>query len=262
MIRALFTGASGLRAQQMMTDVAANNIANVNTVGFKKDRAEFEDLIYQELRRAGAQVSPGVVTPTGLAIGLGTHIVATLKDFAQGSLIETSRTLDVVIEGDGFLQFTLPDGTIGYSRDGSLKLDADGQIVNSNGYILEPAITLPPDALNITINPDGTFWYSTPGDTALTQAGQITTVRFINPSGLAPLGKNLFMESAGSGTPIEGIPGEEGFGTIRQSFLENSNVQIVDEMVKLIIAQRAFESNSKSIQTSDEILGITSNLKR
>lgn len=262
MIRALYTGATGLRAQQMMTDVAANNIANVNTIGFKKDRAEFEDLMYQELRRAGAQISPGVSTPTGLAVGLGTSVVATLKDFSQGSLIETTRTLDVVVEGEGFLQFTLPDGTIGYSRDGSLKVDADGQIVNSNGYILDPPISLPPDALNITINPDGTFWYSTPATTELTQAGQITTVRFINPSGLSPMGRNMFVESEGSGAPIEGIPGEEGFGFIRQAFLENSNVQIVDEMVRLIIAQRAFESNSKSVQTSDEILGIAANLKR
>ncbi|MCD6119632.1 flagellar basal-body rod protein FlgG [bacterium] len=262
MIRALYTGATGLNAQQRMTDVVANNIANVNTYGFKKDRTEFEDLIYQEFKRSGTEVSPGVLNPNGLNIGLGTHIVATIKDFTMGSYLNTERALDVIIEGEGFLQFTLPDGTTGYSRDGSLKLDANGQIVNSNGHVLEPAIILPPDALAITIQSDGTFWYTAPGDEAPTQAGQITTVRFINPSGLSPAGKNIFLATAGSGEPIEGIPGEEGFGTIQQGFIENSNVQIADEMIKLIIAQRAFESNSKSIQTADDILSIAANLKR
>lgn len=262
MIRALYTGATGLSAQQMMTDIAANNIANVNTVGFKKDRAEFEDLIYQLFRLPGAQVGGGGINPSGLAVGLGTHVVATIKDFSQGNYIETGRTLDVVIEGEGFLQYTLSDGTIGYTRDGTLKLDADGNIVNSNGFILEPGITLPPNALNITILSDGTIWFLAPGDEALTQAGQITTVRFINPSGLESIGKNIFRETGGSGTPIEGIPGVEGFGTIRQGFLEQSNVQIAEEMIKLILAQRAFEMNAKSVQTAEEILGIVANLKR
>lgn len=262
MIRGLYTGATGLNAQQRMMDVAANNIANVNTYGFKKDRPEFADLLYQEFRRSGTEVSPGVLNPNGLNIGLGTAVVATLKDFTQGSYINTERPLDIIVEGEGFLQFTLPDGTIAYSRDGSLKMDASGQIVNSFGYLLEPPITLPEDALSITIQSDGTFWYTSPGSDTPSQAGQITTVRFVNPSGLAPLGKNLFMATAGSGEPIEGIPGEEGFGTIQQGFVENSNVQIAEEMIKLIIAQRAFESNSKSIQTADDMLGIAANLKR
>jgi len=262
MIRGLYTGATGLNAQQRMMDVAANNIANVNTYGFKKDRPEFADLIYQEFRRAGTEVSPGVLNPNGLNIGLGTVVSATLKDFTQGSYINTERPLDVIIEGEGFMQFTMPDGTIGYSRDGSLKIDANGQLVNSYGFLLEPPITLPQDALALTIQSDGTVWYTAPGDATPTQAGQITTVRFINPSGLAPLGKNMYAATAGSGEAVQGIPGEQGYGSIQQGFVENSNVQIAEEMIKLIIAQRAFESNSKSIQTADEMLGIAANLKR
>ncbi|MEP0813558.1 MAG: flagellar basal-body rod protein FlgG [bacterium] len=262
MLRALYTGATGLKAQQTMTDVTANNIANVNTVGFKKDRAEFQDLIYQVLRVAGSQAGGAAVLPTGLEIGLGSRIAATKKDFTQGSYIETGRTLDLTIEGDGFFRFTLPDGTIGYSRDGALTLDGEGNLVNNSGYILDPAITFPADAISVTIQTDGTVWVQLPGETELSQVGQITLSRFVNPAGLQAVGSNMFRETAASGAPTDGVPGEEGFGTTRQYFLEQSNVSMVDELIQLIIAQRAFETNSKTIQTSDEILGIAANLKR
>ncbi len=262
MLRSLWTAASGMTAQQTNMDNISNNLANVNTVGFKKSRTNFEDLMYQELRPAGAVTATGVNHPTGIQIGLGTRVVSTEKIFTQGNFQQTGNQLDVTIEGDGFFQITLPDGNIAYTRNGAFKVDADGNIVTSQGYLLEPEINIPEDALEVAIGEDGTVSVIMPGEQEADEIGAIETVRFINPSGLRAIGKNLFLPTGASGDPQPGVPGEDGFGTLAQGGLEMSNVNIVESMVNMITGQRAYEVNSKAIQTGDEMLQIVNNLKR
>jgi len=262
MMRALFTGASGMRGQQFRIDVTANNLANANTVGFKSDRAEFEDLLYQTLRTPGGTSATGVQFPTGLLVGLGVRPVATAKDFAQGSLLETSGPLDLAIEGDGFFEILLPDGTSGYTRSGAFKIDSTGLVLTPDGFAMIPNITIPPDTVAVTVTVDGNVMVQTPGTAAQTNVGQITLVRFQNPQGLRPMGSSYFVETEASGAPVADVPGSNGYGFIRQGYLEASNVSIVDEMIELIMGQRAYEANSKSITTSDEMLNTAVNMKR
>jgi flagellar basal-body rod protein FlgG len=262
MMRALFTGASGMQGQQFRIDVTANNLANANTVGFKSDRAEFEDLLYQTLRTPGGTSATGTQFPTGLLVGLGVRPVATAKDFSQGSLVETSAPLDIAIEGPGFFEITLPDGTSAYTRAGSFKMDSTGQLLTPDGFPLVPNITIPPDAMNVTVSVDGNVFVQTPGATAQTNVGQLTLVRFQNPQGLLPMGSSYFVETGASGAPISDIPGNNGFGYLRQGYTETSNVSIVEEMIQLIMGQRAYEANSKSVTTSDQMLETAVNVKR
>jgi flagellar basal-body rod protein FlgG len=250
-----------MNAQDLNISVISNNLANVNTTGFKKSRAEFQDLLYQTIREAGTPVVDGQNVPVGIQTGHGVRPVAIQKIFSQGDYQQTGNPLDLVIEGDGFFQIQRPDGTIGYTRDGAFKIDATGTIVNGDGFRLEPQITIPEGAENISVGIDGTVTAIVDGQTQ--QLGQITIVTFINPAGLKNIGRNLYTETVASGAPIgPGVPGLEGRGTIQQGYLEMSNVKVVDEMVAMIIAQRAYEVNSKAITTSDQMLGIASNLKR
>lgn len=267
MMRSLWTAATGMTAQQFNIDTVSNNLANVNTTGFKKARADFEDLIYQNLRLPGTSSSVSTEYPTGVQSGLGVKTAATQKMYSQGSLQESKNKLDIAIEGEGFLKVRLSDGTYGYTRDGSFKIDSNGDIVTSNGYFLEPPIRLDLDVLqeSININEEGVVTYRTgsmPPDALDIEAGQIKLYRFVNPAGLKNIGKNLVKESAASGQEFEGIAGEPGFGKTRQGFIEMSNVKIVEEMVNMIVAQRAYEFNSKAIQTSDSMLGTAVGLKR
>ena len=262
MSRALYTAATGMIAQQMNVDNIANNLANVNTTGYKKSKIEFQDLLYQQLRLAGATQAEGAQVPVELQIGYGTRPVATQRIFSQGTVISTNNPLDVSINGDGFLQISLPDGTVGYTRDGALKKSADGTIVTSDGYSLEPSITVPQDATEVNISINGEVAVKIPGDAAFQQSGQIELARFVNPAGLRSIGRNLFLETEASGTPLNGSPDSEGFGQLSQRFLELSNVEVVDEMVSMIVAQRAYEINSKAIQTSEEMLANANNLRR
>jgi flagellar basal-body rod protein FlgG len=262
MIKALRTAASGMSAQQMNVDVIANNLANVNTTGFKKSKIEFQDILYQRLRTAGSESAAGSTVPIDLEVGYGTRPVATLRSFSMGSLQMTGNPLDFAIEGNGFYQVLLPDGTIAYSRDGSFKLSADGQIVTSDGFYLQPGITIPADATEINVSVDGIIAVLVPGESEPQEIGQLELAKFINPSGLQAIGHNLFVASASSGEPVLGTPSLEGLGRINQGYLEMSNVDIVEEMVNMIIAQRAYEINSKAIQTSEEMSQITNNLKR
>jgi len=236
-------------------------LANVNNVGFKKSRVLFEDLLYQEILPAGGLTATGINHPTGIQIGLGTKVVATEKLFTQGSFQQTGNQLDIAIEGDGFFQITLPDGNLAYTRTGSFKVDADGNVVTPEGFRLEPAITVPDNATSIIIGQDGTFSVTIPGEAEPTELGQIEIARFINPSGLKNIGRNLYQETGSSGNPVTGFPGDEAFGTIVQGTLEMSNVNVAEEMVNMITGQRAYELNSKAIQTSDEMLQIVNNLK-
>ncbi len=262
MLRSLYTAATGMMAQQMNIDVTSNNIANVNTVGYKKQRAEDADLFYQTMQYAGTSTSATTTSPTGLSVGLGVRPVAVSKIFTQGNFKETGNNLDLAITGNGFFQVQLPDGSIGYTRDGSFKLDSNGQIVTSDGYPLVPNITIPPDATQINIGTDGTVSVLQAGQTQATQVGQITLTNFINPAGLHSLGDNNYINTSASGDPIEGVPGQDGLGQIRQGFVEMSNVQLVEEMTDLITGQRAYDANSKAITTSDEMLQTVNNLKR
>ena len=263
MMRALWSAASGMKGQQTNMDVSANNIANVNTYGGKKVRAEFQDLIYQTLRDAGAQSGQDNQYPTGLQIGLGTRVAATQRVITQGPLQTTENPTDVGIQGEGYFRVTLPDGTTGYTRDGSFKLDSQRRLVTSDGYLLADGITFnensPVDS--IVIAGDGQV-SETPAGGTQQNVGQITLARFVNPAGLTAIGKNLFIVSQASGDPIESNPGTDGAGTLTQGTLEMSNVQIVEEMVNMIVAQRAYESNSKAITTSDSMLEIANGLKR
>lgn len=260
MLRALFTGATGMVAQQMNVDVISNNIANVNTNGFKKTRIDFQDLMYQTIKAPGSEVAAGVQNPTGIQIGLGVRPVATQKMHTQGDFTNTANPLDLVVEGSGFFQVTRPNGDINYTRDGAFRMDSSGQVVTAEGYLLEPAITIPTDATDITVGVDGTVSVVQAGSTDPTSVGQITLARFANEAGLLAKGKNLFAESAASGSPITGVAGEEGFGEIASGYLEGSNVELVEEMVNLIIAQRGFEANSSSIKTADEMLRLINNM--
>ena len=263
MMRSLWSAASGMIGQQKHMDIVAHNIANVNTYGNKKVRAEFQDLIYQTLRDAGADSGADSQYPTGLQIGLGTRVAATQRIFTQGPLQTTDNHTDIGIQGDGFFRIELPDGTIGYTRDGTFKLDRDRRMVTTDGYPLADGITIDDTAPSdsIVISEDGQVSY-TPAGGEQTAAGQITLARFVNPAGLTAIGKNLFIVSQASGDPIESNPGEEGAGRLTQGTLEMSNVQIVEEMVEMIVSQRAYESNSKAVITTDSMLEIANGLKR
>ncbi|MBK8064538.1 MAG: flagellar basal-body rod protein FlgG [Betaproteobacteria bacterium] len=254
MIRSLWISKTGLDAQQTNLDVIANNLANVSSNGFKRSRAVFEDMLYQTLRQPGAQSSQQTQVPTGLQVGTGVRPVATERIHTQGNLQQTGNSLDVAINGQGFLQVQLPDGTTGYTRDGSFHTDAQGQIVTSNGYLLQPAITIPPTALKVTIGSDGTVSVLNSGSVTPTNVGSIQLANFINPAGLQPLGQNLYIETAASGTPQANAPGSNGLGQLNQGYVETSNVNVVEELVSMIQAQRAYEINSKAIQTSDQML--------
>ena len=263
MMRSLWSAASGMVAQQKNMDVVAHNLANVNTYGHKKVRAEFQDLIYQTLRDAGGTSGSGTQYPQGLQIGLGTRVAATNRIFTQGPLQTTDNPTDIGIQGEGFFQIQLPDGTTAYTRDGSFKIDETRRLVTSDGFLLVPNITLEENASidSLVISSDGVV-SNTPAGGQQTEIGNITLVRFTNPQGLYAYGKNLFLETAASGAPIESTPGQDGAGVLTQNTLEMSGVQIVEEMVNMIISQRAYESNSKAITTSDSMLEIANGLKR
>ncbi|RMF90851.1 MAG: flagellar basal-body rod protein FlgG [Nitrospinota bacterium] len=262
MIRALFTAATGMIAQQLNVDVIAHNLANVNTTGFKRSRADFQDLLYQTLRQAGAASSNQTEIPTGIQLGLGTRTAAVQKIFLQGDFQQTQNQLDLAIDGAGFFQILNPNGDIVYTRAGAFKLDSQGRIVNSDGYPLEPEIIIPNDATNITIGADGIVSVLRPGNVNPQQVGQIRLVNFANPAGLAGIGRSLYQVTTASGDPIEGVPGQDGLGTLSQGFLEVSNVSVVEELVNLIAGQRAYEINSRAIQAADEMLQAAGNLRR
>jgi flagellar basal-body rod protein FlgG len=254
MIRSLWISKTGLDAQQTQLDVTANNLANVGTNGFKRSHAVFEDLLYQTLRQPGAQSSQQTQLPSGLQIGTGVRPVAAARIHTQGNLQQTGNSLDVAVNGQGFLQVLMPDGSAGYTRDGSLHLDAQGQVVTSNGFVLQPPITLPAGTQSITIGQDGTVSVTQSGSATPTQVGTIQLVNFLNPAGLQAMGQNLYSETAASGTPTPGTPGTNGLGTLSQGYVETSNVNVVEELVNMIQTQRAYEINSKAIQTSDQML--------
>ncbi len=262
MVRSLYTAATGMMAQQMQIDVVSNNISNVNTIGYKKQRAEFADLFYQTMEYAGTATSTTTTSPTGINVGLGVRPTAVTKIFTQGNLKQTNNNLDLAIQGDGFFQVQLPDGRIAYTRDGAFKLDANGNLVTSDGYKLVPNITLPADTVQVSIGTDGTVSVLEAGQTQMQQIGQITIAKFINPAGLHSLGSNLYINTTASGDPMVEVPGTNGLGEIRQGFIEMSNVQLVEEMTDLITGQRAYDAASKAIMTSDEMLQTVNNLKR
>lgn len=263
MIRALYTAASGMNAQQANIDTVANNLANVNTAGFKKSRMEFQDLVYQQLTAAGSDTSAAAdQAPIGLEVGLGTRPVATARDFATGNLKATNGPLDLAIEGQGFFQVNLPTGEVGYTRAGAFHLSADGQLVTSEGYQLQPGITIPKDATAVTVSKDGIVSVQIAGQTSTQQVGTIELATFQNAAGLRAIGGNLFVETAASGSPTTGVPGTEGMGMLVQGFLEDSNVSVVEEMVNMILGQRAYEANSKVVKAADEMLSQVNNLVR
>lgn len=262
MIRALYTAATGMQAQDLNISVISNNLANVNTNGFKRSRADFQDLMYQTLRLVGTVSETGNQVPTGIQLGLGVKPASIQKIFLQGDFVQTQSELDVAIEGKGFFQVTLPDGTIGYTRAGSFKIDNTGAIVNPDGYPMEPAITIPSDALNISIDNQGGVSVMQPGTTAPSLVGTIQLANFANSAGLQAKGRNIFLETDASGAPTTGTPGVDERGTVQQGFLELSNVSVVEELVNLITSQRAYEVNSRAIQTADEMLQTANSLKR
>ncbi|MDD3463542.1 MAG: flagellar basal-body rod protein FlgG [Sulfurospirillaceae bacterium] len=262
MIRSLYTAATGMIAQQTQIDTTSNNISNVNTIGYKKQRAEFADLMYQTMEYAGTATSTTSVSPTGIEVGLGVRPTAIAKMFTQGNFKETGNPLDMAITGNGFFQIQLPDGTTAYTRNGSFKLDNEGNIVNSDGYRLLPEIVIPEDATQVSVGVDGTISVLQAGTTEMNEVGQIELANFINPAGLHSLGDNNFINTSSSGDAITSVPGLNGIGQIRQQFVEMSNVQLVEEMTDLITGQRAYEANSKAITTSDEMLQIVNGLKR
>ena len=261
MNKALWVAKTGLEAQQTRMSVISNNLANVNTTGFKRDRAVFEDLLYQNVRQVGAQSSQDTRLPSGLQLGTGVRTVATEKIQTLGNIVQTENSLDVAIQGRGFFQVLKPDGNIGYSRDGSFKMDETGQLVTSSGYVIQPAITIPNNSTSLTIGSDGVVSSLTPGSSTPTQLGSIQLADFINPGGLQAVGQNLFDETASSGSHSTGTPGLNGLGSVIQGALETSNVNVVEELVNMIETQRAYEMNSKAIQTTDRMLQfVTSNL--
>lgn len=262
MIRSLHTAATGMEAQQLNMDVIANNLANVNTRGFKKSRVDFQDLLYQTIRTAGASQAQGVQIPTGIQVGLGSRTAAIQKLFTQGDFQQTDGKLDMIIQGDGFFQVMLPSGELAYTRDGSFKIDGQGKLVTSDGYAVQPEITIPSGARDISIGEDGTVSATIGGEGVAQELGQIQLVNFINPAGLESLGRNLYAQKESSGEPIPGTAGQDGLGTLMQGFVEMSNVKVVEEMVSMILAQRAYEVNSKSIQAADEMLNTANNLRR
>ncbi len=259
MYSALWIAKTGLDAQQTRMSVISNNLANVNTTGFKRDRASFEDLIYQNVRQVGANSSQITELPSGLALGTGVRTVSTQKLHTQGNLMQTGNNLDIAVEGRGFFQILMPDGIIQYTRDGTFNLDKNGQIVNANGYPMEPAITVPDNTLSLTIGSDGTVSALVAGDSSPTQIGSIELSDFINPMGLEAVGGNLFRETLASGAPSTTTPGQDGVGTLIQGTLESSNVNVVEELVNMIETQRAYEMNSKAISTADDMLAYITN---
>ena len=254
MLRSLWIAKTGMEAQQTQLDTISHNLANVATNGFKRSHAVFEDLIYQNLRQSGANTTEQTQLPTGLQVGLGVRPVATSRVFSQGNLQQTTNNLDLAIKGSGFFQIQMPDGTTAYTRDGSFQLDANGQIVTNNGYTLMPGITVPANAQSLTVGQDGTVSVTLPGQAAPQTVGQIQLANFVNPAGLEPRGQNLFAETASSGTPNAGAPNANGMGALQQGFVETSNVNVVEELVQMIQTQRAYELNSKAVQTSDQML--------
>jgi len=259
MNQSLWIAKTGLDAQQTKMSVISNNLANASTAGYKRSRAVFEDLLYQNQRQVGAQSSQDSLYPTGMMIGTGVRTIATEKLFSQGAMTATQNPLDVGIDGKGFLQILLPDGSMAYTRDGELQVDNQGQLVNSSGYVVQPSVTIPVDAQSVTIGKDGTVSVRLPGQTQTTQVGNLQLVDFINPAGLQPMGGNLYIESTASGTPQTGTPGLNGLGTLVQGFVEGSNVNVVEELVSMIETQRAYEMNSKAISTSDQMLQFVNN---
>ena len=251
---ALWAAKTGLDAQQTEMSVISNNLANVNTTGYKEDRAVFEDLLYQNQTQVGADTSQTTQSPSGLNIGTGVEVVSTEKEYNQGSLTQTGNTLDVAIQGQGFFQVQMPDGTLAYTRDGTFQQNAQGQLVTSSGYVVQPGITLPQGAQSVTIGTDGTVTVLLPGQSTPTQVGQLQLANFINPAGLQAIGGNLLVQSASSGSPQTGTPGVNGLGTVAQGELESSNVDVVEELVNMIQTQRAYEMNSKAISTVDQML--------
>jgi len=254
MFSSLWIAKTGLDAQQTRMAVTSNNLANVNTTGFKRSRAAFEDLIYQNQRQPGAQSSQATQVPAGTMIGTGVRVVGTEKLFTQGELAQTNNPLDMAVQGRGFFQVTMPDGTVGYTRDGSFHLNSDGQIVSNSGYPIEPALTVPASAQSVTIGSDGTVSVLLPTQTAPQSVGKLAIAGFINPAGLDPKGQNIYAETAASGTPNAGTAGLNGLGLLQQGFVETSNVNVVEELVGMIQTQRAYELNSKAIKTSDDML--------
>ncbi|TVO57309.1 flagellar basal-body rod protein FlgG [Denitromonas halophila] len=255
MIRSLWIARTGLDAQQTQLDVVSNNLANVSTTGFKRSRAVFEDLLYQTLRQPGAQSTQQTQISSGLQIGTGVRPVATERIHTQGNLQQTGNGLDVAVQGEGFFQIQLPDGTTAYTRDGSFQLDNQGQMVTASGYPLTPAIILPADTVSMTIGKDGTVSVQQSGQVSPTQVGTIQLATFVNNGGLQSAGENLYLETASSGTPTPNTPGSNGAGVLNQNYIETSNVNVAEELVQLITTQRAYELNSRAIQTSDQMLG-------
>jgi flagellar basal-body rod protein FlgG len=262
MIKALYTSATGMNAQATLVDVTANNLSNFNTNGFKKSQTDFQDLIYVTERAPGAEAAQGLQVPVGLQIGSGVRVAGTTKVYTQGTLVNTGNPLDVAIEGDGFFQIQLPDGSFRYTRDGAFRLNDKGNIVNIDGFPLQPQLTIPTDALTVSVGSDGTISFTTAGSTASTVLGQLTLVRFANPAGLSSDGRNLVNATASSGAPLTSTPGLNGTGLVRQAFLEQSNVDVVTELVNLIKAQRAYEINTRAVRTADEMLSDTTALTR
>ena len=262
MVRSLWTAATGMQAQQMNIDNMSNNLSNVNTHGFKKGRILFQDLLYQDIKAAGAVTAAGINHASGIQMGMGVATVAIQKIHSQGNYENTYNQLDLTIEGDGYFQLTLPDGNIGYIRSGAFSIDANGDVVSPEGYLLEPGINIPDNALSISVSSDGIFSVKLPGEDEETELGQIEIARFINPTGLSSIGENVYLATGASGAAQVGIPSEDGYGKVRQGFLETSNVQMVNEMVNMITGQRAYEMNSKATQTSDEMLQTVAGLKR
>ncbi len=254
MIRSLWISKTGLDAQQTQMDVISNNLANVSTSGFKRSRAVFEDLLYQTMRQPGAQSSQQTQLPSGLQIGTGVRPVATERIFTQGNLQQTSNDKDIAIQGQGFFQVLMPDGTTAYTRDGSFQIDSQGQMVTASGFAIQPTITIPANAQSIIIARDGTVSVTTPGTTAPTQVGSLQLSTFVNPAGLEGKGENLYVETSSSGSPSTNTPGTNGAGLLTQGYVETSNVNVVEELVNMIQTQRAYEINSKAITTSDQML--------
>lgn len=260
MIRALWTAATGMEAQQVDQDVVANNLANVNTIGFKRSRADFQDLMYQTERKAGAETTAGTQLPVGIEIGMGVKLIATQKLFTQGDYQQTGNQFDLAIEGDGFFQIDDRGRTV-YTRAGNFKVNRDGVLTTSDGLSLVPEVTIPQGSVIFTVDPGGT-WTSSDKIGTVLATGRLELAAFVNPSGLASIGRNLYDATAASGDAITGNPGEGAIGTVSQTFLEMSNVNVIEEMIRMIVGQRAYEINSKSIQTSDGMLQILANLKR
>jgi len=259
MNQALWIAKTGLDAQQTKMSTIANNLANAGTTGYKRSRAIFEDLLYQNVRQVGAQSSQDTQLPSGLMLGTGVRVVATEKLFTQGNLAQTDNLLDMAIQGRGFFQVLLPDGTQAYTRDGSFQVDDQGQMVTSAGYVMQPSVTIPENALSVNIGSDGTVSVRLPGSSAVSQIGTIQLADFVNPAGLQPVGENLYLESNASGSPQTGNPSLNGLGTVVQGYVESSNVNVVEELVNMIETQRTYEMNSKAISTTDQMLQYVAN---